>query len=155
MRATRTALLMSALALAIWSLAPLASAQDHDHDQAHADHAPADQHEAGAHTHAAAAKLVNPIKSTPASIASGEKTFQASCASCHGPAGAGDGKNIAQMNPKPSNLTDASWKHGTTDGEIFTLIRDGSKNTSMKSFGGKMTANDIWNVVNYIRTLKK
>jgi len=29
--------------------------------------------------------------------------------------------------PKPSDLTDARWKHRSTDGEIFTLIRDGSK----------------------------
>jgi hypothetical protein len=38
------------------------------------------------------------------------------------------------MDPKPPNLTDASWKHGPSDGEIFTLIRDGSKNTAMKGF---------------------
>jgi len=153
MRRTRTALLTSTLAATLWSLAPIATqslyAQDHDHAQADSH----DQHEAGAHTHAQAAALKNPVASNAASIAAGQKTFQASCASCHGPAGAGDGKNIAQMNPKPSNLTDANWKHGPSDGEIFTLIRDGSKNTAMKGFASKMTTNDIWNVVNYIRTL--
>ena len=38
-------------------------------------------------------------------------------------------------NPKPSNLSDADWKHGATDGEIFTVIRDGVKSTGMKPFG--------------------
>ena len=32
-----------------------------------------------------------------------------------------------ELTPKPSNLTDADWKHGSTDGEIFTVIRDGVK----------------------------
>ena len=153
MRRTRTTLFSALVAATLWSLAPLATervlAQDHDHD--HADQH--DQHEAGAHTHADAAALKNPVASSAASIAAGQKTFQANCVSCHGPAGAGDGKNIAQMNPKPSNLTDGSWKHGSTDGEIFTLIRDGSKNTAMRGFASKMTTNDIWNVVNYVRTL--
>jgi len=150
MRRTRTALFSAIVAATFWSLAPVATqsvlAQDHDHAQA-------DQHEADAHTHPEAAALKNPVTSSPASIAAGQKIFQANCVSCHGTAGAGDGKNIAQMNPKPANLTDADWKHGSTDGEIFTLIRDGSKNTAMKGFASRMTANDIWNVVNYIRTL--
>jgi len=155
MRRTRTAAFSAIVAATLWSLAPIATerviAQDHDHDHAQADQH--DQHEAGAHTHAAAAALKNPVPSSAASIAAGQKIFQANCVSCHGPAGAGDGKNIAQMNPKPSNLTDASWKHGSTDGEIYTLIKDGSKDTAMKGFASKMTTNDIWNVVNYIRTL--
>jgi mono/diheme cytochrome c family protein len=152
---TRTALFSAMVAATLWSLAPIARqsvlAQDHDHDHASADQH--DQHDAGAHTHAEAAALKNPVPSTPASVAAGQKIFQANCVSCHGPSGAGDGKNIAQMNPKPSNLTDAEWKHGSSDGEIFTLIRDGSKNTAMKGFASRMTTNDLWNVVNYIRTL--
>jgi putative ABC transport system permease protein len=155
MRRTRTALFSAIVAATFWSLTPIATqrlqAQDHDHDHAQADQH--DQHEADAHTHPEAAALKNPVPSSPASIAAGQKIFQANCVSCHGPAGAGDGKNIAQMNPKPSNLTDADWKHGSTDGEIFTLIRDGSKNTAMKGFASKMTTNDLWNVVNFIRTL--
>ena len=34
----------------------------------------------------------------------------------------------AMMNPpKPSDLTDKTWKHGATDGDIFVVIRDGSR----------------------------
>ena len=25
-----------------------------------------------------------------------------------------------ELNPKPADLTDAEWKHGSTDGEILT-----------------------------------
>ena len=69
---------------------------------------------------------------------------------CHGETGKGDGKMAASITgAKPSDLTDASWKHGSTDGEIFTLIRDGSKGTGMRGFAARMKTDDIWNVVNY------
>ena len=49
----------------------------------------------------------------------------------------GDGAMGEELNPKPSNLADADWKHGSTDGEIFTVIRDGVKSTGMKAFSRK------------------
>ena len=51
------------------------------------------------------------------------------------------------------DLTDASWKHTSTDGEIFTLIRVGSKDTGTRGDAARMKSDDIWNVVNYLRTL--
>ena len=51
-----------------------------------------------------------------------------------------------------ANLIDAAWKHGSTDGEIFTL-KDGSKGTGMRGYGARMKSDDMWNVVNYLRAL--
>jgi mono/diheme cytochrome c family protein len=114
----------------------------------------AGQHQAGTHTHAAAAALKNPVKSTPESIAAGKKLFTAQCVTCHGETGKGDGKMAAAMTePKPSDLTDATWKHGATDGEIFTLIKDGSKGTGMRGYASRMKTEDLWHLVNYTRTL--
>ena len=59
----------------------------------------------------------------------------------------------AQLKPLPSNLTDAEWTHGSTDGEIFTVVRDGIRTTPMKSFKSKMTEHELWDVVNYVRSL--
>ena len=83
--------------------------------------------------------MKNPVKSTPESLAAGRKLYDAQCASCHGVSGKGDGKMAASLNPpKPSDLTDAAWKHGATDGEIFTVVKDGAKGTGMRAFASRM-----------------
>jgi mono/diheme cytochrome c family protein len=95
----------------------------------------------------------NPVAASPSSIAAGKKLYDSQCASCHGTAGKGDGKAGALLKPTPSDLTDADWKHGQTDGDIFTVIRDGAKQTGMRAYGSRIPVNDIWNLVNYVRTL--
>jgi hypothetical protein len=61
------------------------------------------------------------------------------------------------MKPKdshPSNLTDAEWTRGATDGEIFTVVREGAgPEFLMKGYKSRMTEQDTWNIVNYIRSL--
>ena len=112
------------------------------------------QHQDATHTHADAAALKNPVKSTPESIAAGKKLYDTQCATCHGVTGKGDGKMAASIpDPKPADMTDATWKHGGSDGEIFTISRDGSKGTGMRGFAAKMKTQDIWNVVNYLKSL--
>ena len=95
----------------------------------------------------------NPVAASPASIAAGKKLYDSQCASCHGTAGKGDGKAGALLKPTPSDLTDGDWKHGQADGDIFTIIRDGAKQTGMRAYGSRIPTNDIWNLVNYVRTL--
>jgi mono/diheme cytochrome c family protein len=58
-----------------------------------------------------------------------------------------------QFTPKPSNLVDEEWLHGSSDGDIFVTIRDGVKNTGMKGFASKLTTRQIWDVVNYLRSI--
>jgi mono/diheme cytochrome c family protein len=98
-------------------------------------------------------KLQNPTKATAASIAAGQKTYNSQCLACHGTAGKGDGKAAANLTPKPSDLTDATWTHGSSDGEIFVVVRDGVMKTGMKGYASKMTATEMWNVVNFVRSL--
>ena len=131
------------IALATYATAVLAARAPQEH-----------QHPAeGAHHHPQAAKLKNAVPISAASIAAGQALYQKQCAGCHGDTGKGDGTMGAELNPKPSNLADADWKHGSTDGEIFTVVRDGVKSTGMKPFGRKLTTHQLWDVVNYVRSL--
>jgi len=108
---------------------------------------------AGAHRHPAAANLKNPVAANEASVSAGRQIYDKQCAGCHGDTGKGDGAMGEELNPKPANLVDADWKHGSSDGEIFVVIRDGVKNTGMKPYGRKMTTHQIWDVVNYLRSM--
>jgi mono/diheme cytochrome c family protein len=102
-----------------------------------------------------ARKLKNPVAASPQSIAAGKKNYDKFCAFCHGDEGKGDGP-MAPKGSHPSNLTDAEWTHGGTDGEIFTIISDGAgQGSAMKSFKSKLTPDEIWNTVNYVRSLAK
>ena len=65
-----------------------------------------------------AAARKNPVPSTAASIKTGQQVYAKQCRHCHGLKGVGDGP-MAPKNPSPANLTDATWDHGSTDGEIF------------------------------------
>jgi mono/diheme cytochrome c family protein len=111
------------------------------------------QHDEATHRHMDAAKVTNAVPVTPKSIADGGALFNRSCASCHGKTGMGDGPAGKQLNPKPSNLTDGEWTHGTTDGEIFAVVRSGIPKTAMKGFASKMTEHEMWDVTNYVRSL--
>jgi mono/diheme cytochrome c family protein len=95
----------------------------------------------------------NSVPSSPESIASGSKTFGRYCATCHGVTGQGDGAGGTKLSPKPSNLTDGDRKHGSSDSEVFAVIHDGVKNTGMKGYASRLTEHEIWDLVNYIRSI--
>ena len=106
--------------------------------------------------------MKNPVEPTAKSIASGKKVYDKYCAECHGETGNGIGPKTATLaeagQGKPSDLTDGRWEHGSTDGEIFVNIRDGVGVTGvMKGLNGKpgISDTDMWNIVNYLHTLKK
>jgi len=109
--------------------------------------------DAAAQQKPAANATKNPVAASPSSIATGKKLYDSQCASCHGTAGKGDGNAGAMLNPTPSAPTEGDWKHGHTDGDIFTVIRDGAKQTGMRAYGSRIPTNDIWNLVNFVRTL--
>ena len=62
---------------------------------------------------------------------------------------------LAPKNPKPADLTDGKWDHGASDGEIYTLILNGAPATmsEMKPMKGTLTPTQIWQVVDYIRSI--
>ncbi len=99
-----------------------------------------------------AAKIANPVPATEASIAAGRKTYAPLCSRCHGPAGKGDGGG-AGAGGQPADFTDDVWDFGSSDGEIFAAIAEGTS-ADMESYAERLSAPEIWNLVNYLRTLK-
>jgi len=101
-----------------------------------------------------AAKLRNHVAATAESIAAGRNTYQKTCASCHGSSGEGGPGN--DLIPAAPSLVDDRWDHGSSDGEIFDNVRNGiPPDFSMVGFKDKLSDDEIWNVVNYLRTLAK
>ena len=98
-------------------------------------------------------KLKNPVASSPESIAAGKALFQKNCRFCHGTDAKGNGP-MAPEGTHPSDLTDDKWDRGSTDGEIFMVIQNGAgPKFDMKGFKSKMTEPDVWNIVNYLRSI--
>jgi mono/diheme cytochrome c family protein len=105
----------------------------------------------------AAATIKNPVAVTPESIAAGKKTYDAACGACHG----GDAKGGVTISviedrggKQPPNLVDDAWDHGSSDGEIFTVIKKGvGPDFFMAPWEGRISDTEIWNTVNYIKSL--
>ena len=102
---------------------------------------------------AEARKMKAAFPSSAASIASGKVLYAKYCRFCHGDTGLGDSK-MAPKNMKPSNLADATWTRGSSEGEIFWVIQNGAPpEYHMKGLKGKITDADTWNLVHYVRSL--
>ena len=101
-----------------------------------------------------AARTKNPVAVTAESVAAGKQVYQRYCASCHGlNAEGGSGSDIS---PPAPDLTDSEWKRGSTDGEIFDVIKNGvPPDLNMEPWGDRINDTNIWNVVNYVRSLAK
>ena len=97
--------------------------------------------------------MKNPVAATAESISTGQAAYAKNCRFCHGAEAKGDG-TMAPKDSHPSNLTDEKWDRGATDGEIFLVVRDGAgPEFKMKGYKGRLADNDIWNIVNYLRSI--
>ncbi len=95
---------------------------------------------------------VNPLKGDAASVATGKTLYNTHCKSCHGTKGKGDGPKAAQLDTESGDFTKASFQ-SQTDGSLFYKTKVGRKD--MPSYKTKIPdANDMWAVVNYMRTFK-
>lgn len=95
---------------------------------------------------------VNPYKDDVASLGTGKSLYKKHCASCHGKKGLGDGSKAKQLDTPSGDFTLPSFQK-QTDGSLFYKTREGKGD--MPGYKKKMPDDeDIWLIVNYIRTLK-
>lgn len=97
-----------------------------------------------------ASKRANPIPASPAALAKGKAVYLKSCDSCHGQSGDGDGPKAKDLSKKPATLVPGI--NSQSDGALFWKLTEGKK--PMPSFETDLTPDQIWQVIDYIRTFK-
>jgi hypothetical protein len=102
---------------------------------------------------AASASKANPVKTNAESISEGKSLWNQHCSSCHGKNGLGDGPKAAQLKTEPGDFSKSTTQN-QTDGSLFFKVSEGRDD--MPSFKKKIPEDeDRWNLVNFLRTLKK
>src|SRR5271156_6799732 len=102
---------------------------------------------------AAARSLQNPVPPTDDSITAGMMSYSTHCQSCHGERGDGKGERAEKLSIVPSDFTDGHAMGQMTDGELFWKISHGRR--PMPAFREKLTEQERWQLVDYIRTLAR
>lgn len=98
-------------------------------------------------------KMANPVKSDDESVKAGKTLWIKHCQSCHGKTGLGDGTKAAQLDTEVGDLTTAGAQK-QSDGSLFYKILEGRD--EMPTFKKKIPdEEEIWEIVNFTRTLKK
>ena len=112
---------------------------------------------AGAFTSAAGQSAAT---ARPDALADGKRLYDVNCANCHGARAQGAVKAgfeisiIAERGGKqPPDLTDSVWDHGSTDSELFTVIKKGIPSGMMAPYEGRLSDVEIQNVVAYVRSV--
>jgi len=105
-----------------------------------------------------AEKTKNPIEATEESVAKGKELYLAkmkgNCVFCHGETGAGNQENLPKLRRTPADLSNKEHIAGMSDGELFWKISKGI-NGIMPAGEKRMTEEERWHVVNYVRRLSK
>ena len=72
---------------------------------------------------------------------------------CHGSEGAGDGDLAADMHLKLKDFRDPSAIKDMSDSDIYNIINNGKG--KMTGEEGRLKPDEIWDVVNFVRSLPK
>jgi len=103
-------------------------------------------------------KTKNPVATSAESIEKGKTLYlertKGNCVFCHGESGAGNEANMPRLRRKPADLTNKERMAAMTDGELFWKISKGI-NGIMPAGEKRMSEEERWHVVNYIRTFQK
>jgi mono/diheme cytochrome c family protein len=98
----------------------------------------------------AAIETLNPILYTVESVTKGKKLFEQHCQQCHGYWGEGNGVVGLSLDKRPANLLRIAGKKA--EGEFAWKIAEGRG--EMPGFRNKLSAEEIWNIVNFVQSLE-
>jgi cbb3-type cytochrome c oxidase subunit II len=99
----------------------------------------------------------NPLPVTEQNLLAGKQQFLKRCVGCHGIKGDGGGPAAQYLDPNPFNFT-ATGMTGMTgpfasDGQLYYRILTGGKGTAMENFGTRLSVEDTWRIVLFLRTI--
>ena len=101
-----------------------------------------------------AAAQTYPVPARPATVTEGKALFKSKCQRCHGVSGTGGGPDADPDHP-PSDLTDGTRAARNPDGVMFYKIWNGRVRPKMPAFKMDLSREDVWTVIQYIKTLRK
>ena len=96
--------------------------------------------------------MENPEAADAESVKMGRMLYTKNCASCHGKTGLGDGSKARGLDTHPGDMSGSAYQ-SQTDGEHFYKTKFGRN--EMPKYENKVADEDIWHIVNYMRTFKK
>ena len=96
--------------------------------------------------------MENPVPKGEESNKTGKSLYDRQCASCHGKTGLSDGFKSRTLSDFAGDFS-GDYYQNQTDGEHFYKTKFGRG--EMPGYEGILTDEEIWNIVNYMRTFKK
>ena len=97
------------------------------------------------------ADIVPPELDAAERIQNGSRLYRAHCAQCHGGPGVAPQPYALGLNPAPAALVATALAR--TAAEIFWVTRQGIKMTGMPAWQYRLTDDEIWDVVAFLRVL--
>jgi cytochrome c oxidase cbb3-type subunit 2 len=98
----------------------------------------------------------DPLPVTEANLLRGKEVFLERCVGCHGLKGDGHGPGERFLSPTPADFTDkddACCGGDTGPGDFYYRILRGWPGTAMENFGERLSVDDIWRVVLFVKTI--
>lgn len=85
-----------------------------------------------------------------------KRLYKSKCKKCHGMSGDGKGSAAEDIEIKPTAFTDAGYMAGKKDGQLFWIMKEGSKGTEMEAFGpdsdAGLSEERLWKLIAYMRS---
>jgi len=102
----------------------------------------------------------NPLFATAKNIERGKLLYQTeakptACKMCHGIRGNGNGRLARGLEPAPRNFTCEDTMKPLSDGQLFWIIKNGSKGTAMPAHKFTLSDKDIWQIIHYLKSFAR
>ncbi|HEX9091724.1 MAG TPA: c-type cytochrome, partial [Anaerolineales bacterium] len=85
-------------------------------------------------------------------VAQGNLLYQENCITCHGPTGVGNGSGAGELTTLPTDFTQQSFMARKSATSLYQAISTGLS-PDMPAFADKLTEDERWALVSYLRTL--